>query len=376
MLLGQRTRTGLLLITLVGLLGAEDPAPVSPSRCPRPSRAELFLRSFAPPANSDDMRATTIEQDEQVYLAFGMIDFIQHHPSQPAATKVGEGRSGDDGSPELDAERIAGFLQTIRDYDNTKTRFAVALASLGRASDAEAIGRDLSTALSIGRQDGLMGHEELAFEAQKMMQKAVTDFSAAFAKDCKNQSFDTEFVFSMERKNELLGTNISVIHCAQRKYIADLDSQGVHYHFETCTIYGAEPWKLTVSGLVTGSGKGTPTYTDDNDNDGFWSADTVFQGYSDSLSGSLRVTYETKQPPAPSSSPPNPPSPTAQPNNCPQEKPPALPPLQAIVVRKLAIRPIIIETGPSGKLGYYGGWHKGAWLETEIKTAENKPCDL
>lgn len=248
------------------------------------------------------MRATTIEQDEQVRLAFGMIDFITQHPSQPAATKVGEGRYGDNGSPEIDAERIAGYEDTIREYTLSKTRYAVSLASLGRASDAAGIGDGLTTALTVARQDTLMGHEKLAVEAQKIMYKTLTDFSDAFAGDCKNQSFDVALVWEIERKNQSLGTGITVLPCARRKYIADLDSQDVHYHIETCTLDGLSPWTVQVSGLVTGSGEGFVQH-DDMD---YWSADTVFEGHSDTLHGSMRILGEEKKLPAPPSSRLNP----------------------------------------------------------------------
>jgi hypothetical protein len=314
------------------------------------SRADLFIATFGPSSNNQGLRTSRLEQEEQVKLAFYGIDATR--------ARVAAGELSD-----ADGWRITeGFESTIRNYVHDRSQDALIKSAAGRASDIPAISQLLSGVLGVARQDGLMGREELALEAQQQMVRALRTFSQSFASTCEQQDFPAEVALGLERQNELLGTGISVIHCANRRVSADISSQGVLYHFETCTLRGDnvdDHWDLTISGLVTGKGNGLA---------GMWEATTMFRGKSDDWTGDMKLIKEEVEESQRPITVPDDAGPLAKPNGWPKQPVMgggSVP--QKITLQKLRIQTINMIGNGRGYMGM------GQWAEGVIQH-QDKPC--
>jgi hypothetical protein len=129
-----------------------------------------------------------------------------------------------------------------------------------------------------------MGYEE---EAEKELHDAVqvlTTFSGTFKDACYDQSFDPVLAVNLTRQNELLGTGIDLMPCADRKFTAQVAT----YTFESCSLGGEGEWKVTwnIDPLgEPGKGTGTLQLTDDRQ---------AAQGpYSVRWTGQFGVSYAT-----------------------------------------------------------------------------------
>jgi hypothetical protein len=239
-----------------------------------------------------------------------------------------------------------------------------ALARRGQITDLPELQAVIGDLLGVSRQDQFFGRNAEAMALWHATVDLQTSFATGFLETCEKQTFDVDFALGIERQNQLLGNNIDVTPCAWRKFTGDIESQGVHYHFETCTLYGNEAWDLQISGAVTGEGFGTPMV----DGEGSWAAETVFRGQNDSLSGSLRVIHETRDKPSPAPKVPNDASPAASPGTATAGAAGPTAP-RKVVVHKLEMRPILLVDGR----GYYGNFFYGKWLDTILKMS-GSPC--
>ena len=324
------------------------------------SNADLFIASFGPSPNETALRASEHGMREQVRLAFYGIDATRVQVDQRL-------KSESEGASIIDS-----FQKTIRYFIAEHSKEAWVVASTGQAADIPRIATSMGALLSVARQDALMGREEVAQEAQVQMVRVLTTFSQRFADTCEQQTFPVEVALGLERQNQLMGTGISLMHCARRKYSADIMSQGVQYHFETCTAQGEGTWELTISGLVRGSGKGG---VDPSSGHGLWEANTTFRSpvsghvVSDEWAAFLEmVTEEVEAPPAPVA-PPDDAGPQARPNGW-EKQPVAAPrqPPKKLTIRKLRMETINMVAGGRGYIG------TGPVAEAEIRRGLEQPC--
>jgi hypothetical protein len=213
------------------------------------SRAELFIKTFGPPSNSTSLRASDLEQQEQVRLAFYGIDSTRAQMARGTLDQETGNRS------------IDGFEQTIRNYIHDNVNEALLLANQGRVSDVAAIARPLAGVLSIARQDSLMGHEELAKEAQNQMVKILTAFSQKFSETCYDQSFDPGFALGLQRQNDKLGTGIDVTPCAKRLHTFQT---GPNWEWKNCSFWGEGEWVIELTDPFSGRGSANVGLSADN----------------------------------------------------------------------------------------------------------------
>ena len=255
-------------IAAFGVAGKAQPTQLQTScsgaGCGAMSRAEVFIKTFASAVNSRGLRTSQLEQEEQVRLAFYGIDSTR--------VEIESGRLTEKEGNFI----IDGHKQVIRNYVHDKKNEAMLKAATGQVSDIPAINKSLGGLLSVSRQDALMGHEDLAMQAQTEMVKILTTFSQKFADTCEQQNFSIESALVLERQNDFMGTGISLTHCMRRKISAELNMQGVQYRFEICSGLSdffsriQEEWDLKLSGRVVGSGKS---------NGGRWEAKFLFEGH-------------------------------------------------------------------------------------------------
>ena len=211
----------------------------------QPSRGELFIQTFGPQSNSTSLRASILEQQEQVRLAFYGIDSTLAQMKRGTLDEETGNRS------------IDGYSQTIRNYAHDNANEALVLANQGRISDVAEIRNPLAALLTIARQDSLRGHEALAKEAQGQMLKTLTGFSQAFSKTCYDQPLDPEFVRDLQNQNDRFATGIDVTPCAKcrRSFrpkpglddpLPGTFAWGWKFEQKGCSLDGKGEWKLTV----------------------------------------------------------------------------------------------------------------------------------
>ncbi len=336
------------------------PSPTPPtctgSGCESLSKANLFLKTFAPKGKLQGLTISQIEGEERVRLAFAAIDFMR---KEIAAGKYTETRG---------KEIIDGYKDMIRDYIDARANEALPRASQGLVSDMPLIAKALGKLLNVARQDMFKGHEESAQHAMEQVSKVFRTFSTAFKNTCKEQSYPIEVALGLARQNELLGTSIDVTPCAKRKYSAELSNQGVNYHFETCSDLSILIWKLTISGKVEGNGEA--------DNGG-WEADVTYQGYKNHPTGEIEVFEEEIEEKEETVKILDDVGPDAEPNGWTQAPVPKPfhPPRK--LLPKFRMTTIVLK----GEHGFWGWTSNNApwgdnpkWAEAEIKY-DDKPCD-
>ena len=319
--------------------------------CKKISRAELFIKGFASSGNSKGLRTSQLEMEEQVKNAFWQIDSTRRQVEAGKLTK------------EFGNLVIDGFEKQIRNYIHDKASEAKVRAATGQASDIPAISKSLGGLLSVARQDAYLGREEVALQAQQRAVETLVTFSQEFAKTCQKQNFPVETALGLERQNQLWGTDISLEHCMNRKVSAELSSQGVQYHFETCNDLSPSPkkWKLKISGRVAGEGKG---------DEGFWDAKFLWKGIKTEMGGEMEIFSKEIEVEEESVKIPDDAGPNAKPNGCasaPTPKPP--PQTKKVQVLKMRIAPLHLI----GDRAISGNYTEGQ-VEAEVKR-EDIPCD-
>jgi hypothetical protein len=319
--------------------------------CDALSRAELFIKTFASSGNSKGLRTSDLEQEQKVQNSFWQIDSIRR--------QVETGRmSQEDGDRSID-----GFETQIRDYIHDKGNDAYVLAATGQASDIPAISKHLSGILGVARQDALMGREELAQEAQAKLVNILTTFSEKFAGTCERQSFPVEIALALERQNELMGTGISVIHCANRKFTADFSDLGLKYHYETCSdLSPVTVWIEKISGHVGDEGGG---------GDVNWEEKIVYDKDLEGA-GTMQITEEEVEDDEGTVKVPNDAGPNAKPNGWASAPIPNTPARHLKKKRFMKIRKLPLSSFSKGGVNVEMLGNE-PWMEAEIKS-EDKPC--
>lgn len=203
------------------------------------------LKAFVPtPEQALRMRSLEL-QAEQVKLAFYGISSTCEQYLAGKVTK-------DDADLTL-----SGFEQTINDFLHDVSNEALLLAAKGQVSDMNAIRSTLTDIGGVGRQAALLGEDDLAEQSHQKLVKALVSFSSTFVEQtCWDQSFDDDLPYSIQRQNEILGTGIDVLPCAQRRFTA---RPGV-LTFESCTVRGVGDWRvrwnMAAPGTTGGQGSG------------------------------------------------------------------------------------------------------------------------
>lgn len=318
--------------------------------CAAMSKAELFIKTFASSGSSKGLRTSQLEQEEQVRLAFYGIDATR--------VEVEAGRLTEQEGTFI----IDGHEQVIRNYIQDKAGEAKVSAATGQVSDIPAINKSMGKLLSVARQDALMGREELAQRAQAEMVTVLTTFSQEFANTCQQQTFPVETAIVLERQNELMGTGISLKHCMNRKFWAELSNQGVQYRFETCSdlMHFPKKWELKISGRVAGEGTGE---------NGWWEASFLWKGIKTTMGGEMEIFNTEIEVQEEFVKIPNDAGPNARPNgwaSAPVPNPPARP--NKVQVWKMRIAPLHLI----GNRAIAGNYTEGP-VEAEVRR-EDKPC--
>jgi hypothetical protein len=187
---------------------------------------------------------------------------------------------------------LSGFEETIENFYHDAGGEAIALASRAQVSELPKMRTLLTEIGSTGRQAALLGEDKLADEAQKKMVDALTTFSNTFVDhSCWDQSFDDDLPFAIQRQNDILGTNIDVKPCAQRRFKAQVEI----YTFESCTIRGVGPWRvlwnMAAPGTTGGRGEGEMKL-DDNRARGDYKVDWGQNGVEYRASGKMELERE------------------------------------------------------------------------------------
>jgi hypothetical protein len=144
-----------------------------------------------------------------------------------------------------------------RDFLHDLGNQALSVAAKGQVSDMNAIRSTMTDIGAVGRQAALLGEDALAEESRKKMVDALVSFSKTFVEQsCWDQSFDDELPYSIQRQNEMLGTGIDVIPCAQRRF----NAQSGILTFESCTVRRVGDWRvlwnMAAPGTTGGRGSG------------------------------------------------------------------------------------------------------------------------
>jgi hypothetical protein len=252
------------------------------------SRADLFIKTFGPQSNSTSLRASELEQQVQVRLAFYGIDSNRAQMARGTLDQETGNRS------------IEGFEQTIRNYIHDSGNEALVLANQGRISDVPTIREPLAALLTIARQDNLMGHEELAKEAQEKMLKTLTDFSLKFSKTCYDQPLDPDFVRDLQNQNDTFKTGIDVTPCAKRRHTFGFEGEGVYgEEWTNCSTSGNGKWVIKAFGsIASGSGEGTVEVSADRKSlEGSYTLTTFFKQmpWKSVQQGRMKVTVDEKR---------------------------------------------------------------------------------
>lgn len=188
-------------------------------------RLQAFL-----PTQEQSLRMRAVEAEaEQVKLAFyGLSSTCEQYRAGTIARE--------------DADNaLHGFEQTISNFLHDLGNEALITASRGQVSDLPSIRTMLTDIGAAGRQAALHGEEDLAEEARRKMVDSLIAFSRTFVEQsCWEQVFDDELPYSIQRQNDILGTGIDVLPCAQRRFTVYAES----LTFESCTIRGVGDWRV------------------------------------------------------------------------------------------------------------------------------------
>jgi hypothetical protein len=361
----QAPRLAVFLLALASVLPANGQDSSQPNATGK-SRADLFIEAFGPLPAEPSLRASKLEMEEKVRLAFYGID----------ATRVRVERG--ELTPTQGAETIQSFVNTISNFVHDCSNDALILASAGRVADLPVLRPIMSRLLSVARNDALMGREELALKAQNKCVEALKLFSSRLAETCEEQNPPIETVLAIARQNAMLGTGIDfdLMPCANRTVSATLEYTGVRYRFETCTLSGYGIWKLKISGAITGDGSvefkkpGNPDAEANNPstwrpNEGLWKAFTTYnyrgRTVKDKWVGEIEIVApDPERSPRPQIAVPNDAGPNARPNGWPKEPVPRIPMKHPLKVGTFRMHQPIEMGKPDG----YRGSH--VWIEAPI----------
>jgi hypothetical protein len=199
------------------------------------------LKAFMPEPGAPSLRITSMEQQIEVAEAIQTIRATCH-----------DYRAGH--TPESEADSILSAAEeVIRNFEQKLANEAKIRAASGQVAQLDSIRAALTDMASTARQDVFLGEDMLADAALHTMVSTAEVFDDAFAADCKNQTFDQDIAFALERQRELLSISSDLTHCAYRYAEAKAGSD-----FITWRICGAVEGKLKVKvkGVTVGEGSG------------------------------------------------------------------------------------------------------------------------
>jgi hypothetical protein len=205
---------------------------------------ETELEGFVPESGAPSLRMISLDQEvPQVELAIGQI--------RATCTGYRAGKL----SAETADDLLGSYEQTIADFEMTLAREARMQAASGNLDDLGNM-RAIITRLGVilKRTDSIQ-ENELADAARKAMFAIVETFDDAFSTACYQQSFEPEVALAFERQRELIGLPTDVSPCANRPVEARWKSGTDEILWKHCGIIMGD-WKVTMTGLMRGSGKG------------------------------------------------------------------------------------------------------------------------
>jgi hypothetical protein len=139
-------------------------------------------------------------------------------------------------------DELATAEEQIRYLQKSLGDEVVPLASRGQVSNLPEIRSALGRVAGQGRQDALLGENELADQAARTLVNALVCFSTTFKDACYGQEFDPDIAVAIERQNEIEGTNVDLNPCAYRKFAVRLSPV---YVLESCSVHGVGDWRFT-----------------------------------------------------------------------------------------------------------------------------------
>ena len=250
------------VLTLALALSAAAPAPAQQSVAMRSD-----CRNVAPNTPESRRRAEQwVQQKLQAFLPSPeealRMERLQEHAQQAElaffniATTCEEYRAGSRSRDDADA-LLRSAEQTIADFLHELDGELSVLASTAQVADLGRIRSFLAETGAIGRQAALMGEDALADQSRQQMVDTLVRFSEAFVdRTCWDQVFDEELPFSIQRQNDVLGTGIDVLPCAQRRFHAEASP----LFFDSCTVRGVGEWRvlwpMVGPGITGGRGSG------------------------------------------------------------------------------------------------------------------------
>jgi len=211
------------------------------------------LKAFVPTTEADSLRIRSLQLEAQQALnAFSQLSLT----CQAYLAGTQDKASAD--------SALHGFERQIANFLHELGNEAKISASLARVSDIPAIRTVLTDIAMTGRQAALLGEDDIAEDARRLMVDTLVTFSRSFVEQsCWDQVFDDELPLSIQRQNDILGTNIDVTPCAQRRFKVPAQS----LTFESCTIRGVGDWRVKWIGQLpmTDGGVGSGRMDDERD---------------------------------------------------------------------------------------------------------------
>jgi hypothetical protein len=227
------------------------------------------LKGFMPEPGAPSLRITSMEQQIEVAEAIQTIratchDYRAGHMAESLADSI-----------------LSSAEEVIQNFEQKLANEAKIRAASGQVAQMDSIRAVLTAMASAGRQNALLGEDMLADAAWHMMVTTAEVFDDAFAADCKNQTFDQDIAFALERQRQLLSISSDLMHCAYRYADAKTVSGLI-----TWRICGAIEGKLKVkmkgdpvgegSGVIGPDGEGE--YTAHYTTQSGWKADITDNG--------------------------------------------------------------------------------------------------
>jgi len=197
------------------------------------------MKGFLPEAGAPSLRMVSLlSQKSAVLLSMGVIRATCH---DYRAGKV----------EESDADYWLYNAETeIRKFQDELTREALDQAASGDVSKMKSISLRLTDLLVQGRQDALLGEDELSTAATQSAINIFRTFYEAFITTCVNQSFDADIALAIERQRQMLGMggDDTDLHCAYRHSEARAGGgPGLSIQWKTCGLFAGK-WKVKVTG--------------------------------------------------------------------------------------------------------------------------------
>ncbi|MGH7721068.1 MAG: hypothetical protein ACREON_19750 [Gemmatimonadaceae bacterium] len=206
------------------------------------------------PFDEDFIRYPALTSDEREYFLQRWKDMLDQARTERAAAVEAQSR-GLDTQATIDRydQDIKDVLRQIVRLSSQRVTDALAVAKAGKASDIEALRKDIAVVVEAARIGQLLG-DPSADEQQRKLVEVVKTFSQKFAETCEQQSFNPLIAMGLKRQNELLGTGVDVDHCAFRLFEASIRTGQQNTRWRHCGL-GVGRWLMKAEGLDVGKGE-------------------------------------------------------------------------------------------------------------------------